>query len=64
MKLISCQSRGDRLVKIYQDNLTFVVDGLIIPRGLNEHQQWHASFATSKPKAFEAAEEWLKGANQ
>ena len=63
MKLISCQSKGNRLVKIYQDNLMFVVDGFIIPRWLSEHQQWHATIATSEPKAFEAAEEWLKGAS-
>ena len=64
MKLISVQSRGDRLVKIYQDNEQFVVDGLIIPRAHNTHEQWHATIAISEQKAFEAAEEWLKKAKQ
>ena len=60
MKLISVMSRGDRLVKIYEEENLFTTAGLeIIPGG---HRYWHTTITITRPGAFEAAEEWLKGA--
>ena len=60
MKLISCQSRGDRLVKIYEEENLFTTAGLEIISGVHRHR--HTAVTINEQKAFEAAEEWLKGA--
>lgn len=62
MKLISCQSRGNRLVKIYEEENLFTTAGLEIISG--GHRYWHTAVTIARPEAFEAAEEWLKGAKE
>ena len=60
MKLISVMSRGDRLVKIYEEENLFTTAGLEIISGVHRHR--HTAVTITRPGAFEAAEEWLKEA--